>query len=141
MIKILKQFLAFIGISGLGWIIDFSVYCLLSICFEVPVGVANIISAIPAVSFVFVASTRKNFVNENAKIALRYKYLIYVAEQIVQVCLVSLLTQVVFNGLQSVSFIENVISVAQLKVLVKIGLTPITMTINFIFMKFLIERI
>ena len=75
--KILKQFINFLFLSGIGWLIDFTLYLLFSNVFNLKIIHSNILSSIPAVTFVFFVSTRKIFAKNNSRISLKEKYLIY----------------------------------------------------------------
>ena len=74
---IFKQGVAFLGISGLGWLIDFGVYSVLTSIFLFAVMPANMASALPAITFVFFSATYKTFKNRPGSISLGYKYLVY----------------------------------------------------------------
>ena len=136
--RILVQFLQFLAVSGVGWIIDFSVYSLLAYLTEIKVILANIISSIPAITYVFFISNKKIFEKSNSKLSLKVKYLIYFSYQIVLLLCVSSLGELIHAALSEV--VVHDFLVKNLKLVVKILITPITMTINFIVMKKLIEK-
>jgi putative flippase GtrA len=140
MIKILKQLISFILISGVGFILDFTIYYLLVNIVGVKLAYANMISAIPAVTYVFLVSTRKTFNTKKSKISLVYKYLIYFIYQIFLVTLISFLAQILYDKFYEFStrwiIIEN-----NFKMIIKCLITPITMTCNFLVMKILCEKI
>lgn len=137
--KFIKQAIAFMGISGIGWIIDFSLYSILTIILGLPILYSNIISAIPATILVFIVSTQKIFTQSKGKIKLRYKYVIYFAYQIALLVLISMLGQFVYTGI--CNLIEVIPIISQLaKIGTKLVITPITMTANFIVMKLLSEK-
>lgn len=135
--KLIRQALRFFLISGLGWLIDFSVYWLLT-SRGGQVGYSNFISAIPAVTFVFFTSTRKTFIHNQSRFRLRTKYLIYLAYQFLLLVAVSAAGQALY-GILAVHVVQPVI-LRHLKIIVKILITPITMTVNFIVMKALVEK-
>ncbi len=138
-IRIIKQGFSFLIVSGIGWLIDFCTYLVLTKYFNISVMYANMISAIPAVSYVFLISSKKIFKNEKSKLTLNYKYLIYFGYQIILVSLVSILGEYLFSifvNLITISIISN-----NLKIFIKILITPITMALNFIIMKNLIEKL
>ena len=134
--KVIKQFFGFIGISGIGWIIDFIIYNILSSPFNVDISIANMISSLIGVTFVFIFSTRKIFEN-GGKLSLRTKCIIYLIYQVILILCVSKLIIVVKELLVNID-IDLVVKYA--KVLAKILITPITMTINFVVMKYLVEK-
>lgn len=137
--KILKQFINFLFLSGIGWLIDFTLYLLFSNIFNLKIIYSNILSSIPAVTFVFFVSTRKVFSKNNSKILLKEKYLIYFLYQLILILLISLLAQYLY--LLSLKNISMNVELKLLKIIIKILITPITMLINFIVMKFLIEKL
>ena len=49
-------------VSGVGWVIDFGIYTLLTGPMSFPVALSNYISSVPAITFVFFVSTRKMFI-------------------------------------------------------------------------------
>ena len=132
--KVIKQFFGFIGISGIGWIIDFIIYNILSSPFNVDISIANMISSLIGVTFVFIFSTRKIFEN-GGKLSLRTKCIIYLIYQVILILCVSKLIIVVKELLVNID-IDLVVKYA--KVLAKILITPITMTINFVVMKYFV---
>ena len=69
--KLLKQGIAFVGISGIGWIMDFVIFNLLNLRSSY-VAVNNMISSLVAVCFVFCVSTRKTFVQKDGGIPNLY---------------------------------------------------------------------
>ena len=137
--KIVKQFINFLFLSGIGWVIDFTLYLLFSNIFNLKIVHSNILSSIPAVTFVFFISTRKIFSKNNSRISLKEKYLIYFLYQLILIVLISLLAQYLY--LLSLQNISMNVELKLLKIIIKILITPITMVINFIVMKFLIEKL
>jgi len=137
--KIFKQFINFLFLSGIGWIIDFILYLFFSNVFNLKIIYSNILSSIPAVTFVFFVSTRKIFSKNNSRISLKEKYLIYFLYQLILIVLISSLAQYLY--LLSLKNISMNVELKLLKIIIKILITPITMLINFIVMKFLIEKL
>jgi gtrA-like protein len=135
--NLLKQAVKFVGLSGIGWILDFLTYTILGFISS-NVVVNNIISSWIGVTFVFVFATRKVFQNQS-QISLKWKYLIYLGYQVLLILLISkLLGQVnefilVHNTIRIIGRFSTIIS--------KILVTPITMVLNFIVMKSVIERL
>ena len=135
--RLLGQAVRFIGLSGIGWILDFSTYIVLSrICENLVLD--NFISSWVGVTFVFIFATRKIFEN-NSRIDLKWKYLIYIVYQVLLIFLVSKLLGLID------SFIVSNISLAVVTrfsaIIAKILVTPITMIMNFFVMKGLIEKL
>lgn len=137
--KYFRQFVNFIGISGIGWLIDFSIYMCLTVVFHFNVFLSNIISAIPAVTLVFLLSTRKIFVAKLGGMPVWGKYIIYVTYQMILLFTVSKIGQVLYDAVFQIVKITSYIG--GLKLVIKICITPITMIMNFIVMKILTERI
>jgi putative flippase GtrA len=135
--RLLGQAVRFVGLSGIGWILDFSTYIVLSrICENLVLD--NFISSWVGVTFVFIFATRKIFEN-NSRIDLKWKYLIYIVYQVLLIFLVSKLLGLID------SFIVSNISLAVVTrfsaIIAKILVTPITMILNFFVMKGLIEKL
>ena len=135
--KLIKQALKFFGISGIGWIMDFCIYNALGfICSNLTIN--NIISSGVGVTFVFIFATRKVFQN-NSKIPLKWKYVIYLAYQILLILLASKILSYINLFILSHITIELIVKFAPM--LSKIIITPFTMLLNFIVMKGLIENL
>lgn len=135
--RLLGQAVRFVGLSGIGWILDFCTYIVLSrICKNLVLD--NFISSWVGVTFVFIFATRKIFEN-NSRIDLKWKYLIYIVYQVILIFLVSKLLGLID------SFIVSNISLAFVTgfsaIIAKILVTPITMIMNFFVMKGLIEKL
>lgn len=129
--KIIRQAVQFIGISGCGWLIDFGVYIILTEVFCFPVVYANMLSSIPAITLVFFVSTRKIFANRKEGLPLWGKYIIYFLYQIVLVFCVSWVGEGLFRLLSRTTLMNVSLIAAHLKIVCKILITPITMTMNF----------
>lgn len=137
--KILRQFIKFLFLSGIGWLIDFTLYLIFSNIFDFRIIYSNILSSIPAVTFVFFVSTRRVFVKNKKGFTLKEKYFIYFLYQVILIITISLLGQYLY--LLILKNIAVKIELKILKLIIKILITPITMLINFIVMKFLIEKL
>lgn len=133
---LLRQALRFIGLSGIGWLLDFAMYTLLSIKAS-NLAAVNMISSLVGASFVFIFSTRFVFRN-NHRIPLLWKYCVYIVYQVILIVLISLLLSRI-NEL--ICACAPAFIAAFSAVLSKIIVTPITMTLNFFVMKLAIEKI
>ena len=100
---------------------------------------ANILAAIPAITLVFIVSTRKIFNKTISKRTLKEKYFIYFTYQIILLLSVSAFGQFLHGLL--VLHNEHVFLLEHAKLFVKFLITGITVTMNFIFMKILVEYI
>ena len=136
--KLLNQALRFVGISGIGWILDFTVFNVLNIWFP-RVDVNNVISSLVGVCFVFTVSTRKTFIQKENGIPLKWKFVAYVLYQLVLIFAVSFLLAKINVFL--LAALAGTSIEAFSAVLSKIIITPLTMACNFVVMKLLIERI
>ena len=136
--KLIIQALKFFGISGIGWIIDFSIFVLLT-KLHISEVFSNICSSFVAITFVYFVSTKKLFENKSKNLTIRKKFVMYIVYQIIVVSLFSALI-----GLLTI-FIENNIEINFIliykQIIAKIIVTPFTMILNFCFMKFLLERV
>lgn len=110
-------------ISGLGWMIDFSIFVALGALGFIP-GVANGIAATVAVTFVYFSSLRPIFKYEGHY--MMRKLMSYWLYQLIAVALASIAVNFLADaGLHSV--------------LAKIVVTPFTFLANFLFMRWLAE--
>ena len=134
---LLRQIAKFVGISGIGWILDFCTYTSLSFCSN-NIVINNIISSWLGVTFVFIFATRKVFKN-NSRISLKKKYAIYLAYQLILIYLISKLLGYINSYIISNVMIEEILRLST--VISKVIITPFTMIMNFIVMKSIIERI
>lgn len=139
LVKLSKQALSFILVSGIGWIFDFTTYLILTNIFNMNVTISNMISAIPALTYVFAMSSKKIFKNDNSKLTLRTKYIIYFVYQIILVSTVSFIAGIMYDYFLKSITISLIIK--YLKVFIKILITPVTMLLNFVIMKNLIEKL
>ena len=137
--NIRERAIKFIFTSGIGWILDFGIYIILTKHFGWEVLYANFCSAIPSITFVFIVSTSKIFKNKQTKLSLPYKYLIYFIYQMILIISVSYIGQVLYGVF--INFVKIPFVLSYLKIFIKIIITPITLLLNFLFMNILIEKI
>lgn len=135
--NLISQAVRFIGLSGIGWILDFCTYTILGFVSSNLV-VNNMISSWLGFTFVFMFATRKVFQN-NSKISLKWKYVIYFLYQCVLIYFASRL----LNGIHSLilSYVEIEVILKFSSIISKILVTPITMILNFFVMKCIIEKL
>lgn len=136
--KLIKQGIQFLCTSGIGWIIDFGIFSFLTRNMG-NVSLVNMISSLVAVTFVFSVSTKKTFSQRSQGLSLGVKYVVYIVYQLV---LITVISRVL--GAVNIWLIENLLVGTWLNysaLISKVLVTPITMIMNFIVMKFLIERI
>lgn len=135
--KLLAQAAGFVGLSGIGWLLDFCVFAILGNV-SPNVTANNFLSSWVGVTFVFLFATRKVFQN-NSRISLKWKYAIYLLYQLLLIALVSRLLGFV-NGLL-LDYVPFSLIRQFSGIISKILVTPITMLLNFIVMKNLIEKL
>lgn len=134
---LIKQAISFIDLSGIGWILDFCTYTVLGF-FSKNLVLNNMISSGVGVTFVFIFATQKVFQN-NSRISLKWKYLIYVLYQVILIYLVSK----TLSGIHMliVSHISLRLILEFSSMIAKILVTPFTMVLNFFVMKGIIEKL
>lgn len=135
--ELFKQAVKFIGISGIGWIIDFCIYTTLGF-FSKNLLLNNMISSCAGVTFVFIFATRKVFQN-NSKIPLKWKYVIYLLYQFLLIFSVSVLLKYINGAIHEYITVDIILKYSS--IISKIIITPVTMVLNFFVMKGLIEKI
>ena len=136
--KILIQAFKFFGFSGIGWLIDMTIFIILT-SLSVSEVIANLFSSFVAVTFVYFASTKKLFTNSNKKFNLKQKYIVYFVYQFFMISISSIVIGALSNLITNITTIAFLLSYK--KIISKIIVTPFTMVINFIFMRFLIEKV
>lgn len=134
--NLISKFFRFIGVSGIGWVMDFVIYTLLTGAARLPVALSNYLSSLPAITFVFFVSTRKLFLCRPDGLSLRVKYVLYVVYQLLLVTGVSFLAQ----WLAVVAPLLFPFLSGFAKLAAKILITPITMVCNFFVLKYLAEK-
>ncbi len=138
--QLLRQFLQFLSVSGIGFLIDFAGYYLLTAYAGVPIAYANMVSAIPAITWVFLFSTRRIFQKSTGRLPVWGKYIVYLLYQAVLLACVSYLAQFLYGLFYP--WTEGLPLLRQyLQLLCKCLITPITMTCNFVVMKLLTEKL
>ena len=137
--RLLKKFLQFMLVSGVGWVLDFGIFTLLTT--TLPMVISNCISSLTAVTFVFFVSTWKILGNKTDGHSRQVKYLVYVVYQLLLITGVSFLAQWLHGLLEG----WRALSVLPLlgehtKLVAKILITPLTMVCNFFVLRQISER-
>ena len=136
MTKLLLQAVRFFGISGIGWLLDFCAYTALSLASK-NLFLNNTVSSWLGVTFTFVFSTRAVFTNAG-RIPLKVKYALYLLYQLALILAVS---QVLKSADARIARLLSQTALAKSSfIIAKILVTPLTMTLNFLAMKFLMEK-
>lgn len=128
----LNKFLRFALISGVGWLIDFSVYTALTHLTSIPVAAANYLSTLPAITYVFLISTRKLLSCKTDRASKLTKYLAYALYQLVLVTVASFAMQALASALAG--FLPYA------KLAAKVLMTPFTMVANFFVLRAIAEK-
>ncbi len=135
--RFIYQVLQFIGISGIGWVLDFITYVILGF-FNENHSFNNFISSWVGVTFVFFFATRRVFEN-NSHISIWIKYAIYIIYQFV---LIYFISKMLGNIDEIILFYAAGGFISKFSgILAKIIVTPITMFLNFFVLKGVIERL
>ncbi len=138
-ISLFRQMLKFVGVSGIGWILDFFTYTILGVFSSCLFG-NNFISCLVGATFVFVVSPKLVFINRG-KLPKFVKYAIYIAYQIMLIYFLSYalveINSVLVGVLQSFSSW----SIPYSYLMSKIIITPLAMTCNFIVLKIIFEKL
>lgn len=162
---LLLQALKFFGISGIGWLIDFSIFAILhkfvgeSMVLNLgalKLDACNMVSMLCGVTFVFFVSTRKTFNVNLKRFSLKKKYFLYIGYQLIMMVISSIIVGAfinLFTGLDGAGAFATsgvlegnvlqklILFVLKPEISAKICVTPITMICNFFFMKFLSEKV
>lgn len=138
-VEIIKS-IQFVLLSGIGWLVDFSIFTLCVRQLEWGIFNANCLSSFVAVTFVFFISTKSIFDKKKSKINLTFKYISYIIFQIILIILISLLAvplnQFILSNFHTFGWVKEYAAL-----ITKVLITPITMILNFVAMKILIEKL
>lgn len=137
MIPLLSQALRFVGISGIGWLLDFGTYTILSL-FSKNLFLNNVASSWVGVTFTFLFSTRAVFKNRS-RIPIWAKYALYLLYQVLLIFAVSRLLKILDAWILRI-FADGFFAKSSF-IIAKILVTPVTMTLNFFVMKGIMEKI
>lgn len=135
--RFIWQAVRFIGLSGVGWILDFCTYMGLAFFLHNLVW-SNIVSSWVGVTFVFAFATRKVF-QVHGKIPLKVKYVIYLGYQCVLIYFISK----ILNELNVIIDVRCTIALIRQfsAIIAKLAVTPITMVLNFLVMRLIVEKL
>lgn len=135
--NLILQAVKFIGLSGIGWILDFGVYAVLA-SVSSKLMLNNIVSSWVGVTFVFVFATRNVFKNKS-RIPLKWKYVIYILYQMILILVISKALNAVDMIIMNNTNNEMILKLSP--AISKILITPVTMILNFGVMKGVMEKI
>ncbi|WP_347303917.1 GtrA family protein [Croceibacterium sp. TMG7-5b_MA50] len=139
---------AFALISGIGWLVDFTLFNLLAVA-GVDLFVANLVGAGVAVSLVFVAG--RHFIFRDSRTPLPLAIAAYVCWNVVAILLASVAVAAIGRLLASPAVImptENLLSSLGVTLnalylvppIAKVAVTPATMYLNYLAMGIIIEQ-
>jgi putative flippase GtrA len=109
-------------ISGIGWLIDFAIFNALVYLLHWLPGLANLLSASVALTFVFFTATRKTLLVRER--GLHFKFMAYLAYQAVSICFYAWL----------IGFVSGFMPPPLAKILV----TPVSFYTSYLFMTWLL---
>ncbi|WP_011296914.1 GtrA family protein [Cupriavidus necator] len=133
--SLIRLFLGFALLSGVGWLCDMLTFVLLDRVFGVPVFVANMVSSYVGVTFVWFASLKAVFSQQSSHHS--GFLLIYWGFQFCSILLYSQLMHFTANTLHAWPGIAPL--AVGVGILAKIIITPFNLVTNFLFMKLLVR--
>lgn len=136
---LVRSFLSFGGLSGLGWLLDMSLLLILVAVLRVPEFAANLVSSLVAAGTVFLVSRRFVFASAAGKLPLRTAtYLLYT----VIVVLIASAALHWISGFISRVARQHIVELDPTTVTAaaKILITPPQLLLNFFMSRFLNER-
>lgn len=135
----LRQALLFVALSGTGWLLDTTVFMLLSGPGGWPVVAANMVSGSCGSLFVFMASSRGVFRrNEGSMLQKVGALLLFNAAVIVASSVVlGLIAAGLADGAARLGW---AVAPGVVRLLAKVLVTPVTLALNFVIVRFLLER-
>lgn len=135
----IRQAFLFVGVSGLGWLLDTAVFLALSAFAGWGAMEANLLSATCAVLFVFFSSSRSIFRRNDGPVAQKvlvlvaFNAMVIVAASFVLAALVG----VIDRGAAALGITLPLLAV---RFAAKVIVTPVTLALNFVVVRFLVER-
>lgn len=133
---LLRQAVRFVGVSGIGWLIDFAVFSLMAWRGLLPT-VANMISSCIGASFTFVFSTRFVF-RRGGAVSIAVKWAAYIVWELLLIAAASKLLGCVDKAL--LHFVPASLAPFCAPA-AKCAITSLTMCANFFAMRYAIERL
>lgn len=131
--RVFSQFLGFASVSGLCWLLDFTILMVLTVWFGLGPLMGNIISSTIAAAVAFTITTLWVF-NRNEGM-LHRKLALYLTYNL---CMI-LLASWAMKGL--VGWLVDMLSHQQAIIVAKIAVTPVQMLCNFMISKMTSERL
>ena len=135
----LRQALLFVALSGTGWLLDTAVFMLLSGPGGWPVVAANMVSGSCGTLFVFTASSRGVFRRNDGSMPqkvgalLLFNAAVILASSVVLGLIAGRLT----DGAARLGW---TVAPGMVRLAAKVLVTPVTLALNFVVVRFLLER-
>ena len=129
----------FVVVSGLGWLIDTSVFMTLSGVGRWQPTAANVVSGSCGALFVFAVSARGIFRRNRGSLA--QKILVLLAFNLVVIVISSFVLGFLTDRIDALALrMAWSLPSADIKLAAKILVTPVTLVLNFVVVRFLLER-
>nr|ABH02986.1 SpaC [Spirochaeta aurantia] len=133
-----RQLVGFGLLSGIGWVLDFSVFLAISVTLGGSVWLANGVAGLCGATFVYFTSAKWTFGQSTPRLPWK-SYSLYLAYQVVAIVAFSLLAETIFQALRSEVLGSRLPEVHD-KVISKIVVTPFSMGMNFLVMRRLTKK-
>ena len=135
----LRQALLFVALSGTGWLLDTAVSLLLSGPGGWPIVAANIVSGSCGTLFVFMASSRGVFSRNEGSMAQKIGALLLFNATVILAS--SVVLGLIASGLaDGATRLGWPVAPGLVRLAAKVLVTPVTLALNFIIIRFLLER-
>ena len=135
LLELVKVFLGFATLSGVGWLLDMLTYSLVVRVLDVPVFFANFASSYVGVTFVWFTSLKTVFKQQSSGHSV---YLpIYWGFQFFSILIYSQLLHLLTDAMRGMAFFSAMH--IYIGIIAKIVITPFNLVTNFLFMKLLVR--
>jgi putative flippase GtrA len=128
-----KEFVLFVLISGVGWLLDLITFSFTTQAFDIPTSLANFLSSLLGVTYVWMIALRRVFNKPNFGFS-RYLF-IYWTYQLFSIFIYSILISIAVDT--ELVHTSDIILHTPSEITAKLLLTAPNLLTNFIFMKFL----
>ncbi len=129
----IKPFLSFSFIAGIGWLVDISIFTVLTAIFQYSVLYSNCLSSFVAITLVFTVSTKRIFIHNNEFMLL--KFIMFGVFQLFSIWFFSHVIYLVSKYL----YTHFLLTFVFIPVIVKISVTPFTLLLNYLLMKVILR--
>ena len=125
-----KDFLSYSVTCGIGWIIMMLIFALLIYVCECDVFYTNYISSLISITYVFVVTKNKNYIDSNKRIA--FKYILFILSQL---CSIWFFSHLIYF-LSKYIHLNTLYSWESITIFVRIIITPVTLLLNYFVTKY-----